>query len=343
VDLSIVLVSFNTRETTRRCLETIFRETRGLVFEVIVVDNDSRDGSAAMIAAEFPGVRLIRNDRNSGFGAAQNIGLGAARGEFLLVMNSDVFFVGNAARRLVDLMRQGPADVGAVGPEILNPDGTWAPSARRAVQPGPVLILKGINRHFPFRASLPEDWMRRRAGFLFFRWHDNYQPRETTREADWVDGMCVLFRRAALEESGLFDERYFFDYEIVDLSMRLRRRGWRIVFDRRASVVHEVHSSRSRNPRILVETHRSELLFYADYAPQNYRLLIRTFRVLVGVKKVLLNLGLGGAKGSREAAERRMIYDRILALSREMRTPAAVPRAKIPALPPLPEVKAWQP
>ena len=337
MDLSIVLVSFNTRETTRRCLETIFRETRDVDFEVIVVDNDSRDGSAEMIAAAFPAVRLIRNDRNAGFGAAQNIGLGAARGEFLLVMNSDVFFVGNAARRMVDILRRGPADVGAVGPEILNPDGTWAPSARRAVQPGPILVLKGINRHFPFRVSLPEDVMRRRAGVLLFRWHDNYQPRETTREADWVDGMCVLFRRAALEESGLFDERYFFDYEIVDLSVRLRRRGWRIVFDRRASVVHEVHSSRSRNPRILVETHRSELLFYADYAPQNYRLLIRTFRVLVGIKKVLLNLGLGGVKGSRQAAERRMIYDRILALSREMSSPATVPKPKIPSLPPLPK------
>jgi GT2 family glycosyltransferase len=289
VDLSIVIASYNTCNLTCRCLRSICRQTRELEYEVIVVDNCSRDDTVSTIEREFPRVRLFRNDENRGFAAAQNRGICEARGRYVLILNSDVLLVGNAAKVLVDRLEYGPRELGVAGPQILNPDGTIAPSARRALHSLLVIGLGIVNRHFNLKRILPETLMRRRLGFLLERWHDNYAPHRAPRQVEYVDGMCVMVKREVLEQTGLFDEQFFFDWEIVDLSNRIRASGWKIEFWPEAQVVHRAHSSRRKVSSIIVETHRSELIYYAKYAPGKVW-PIRQMVILVVLLRLLLLL-----------------------------------------------------
>src|SRR5205807_877823 len=137
-------------------------------------------------------------------------------------------------------------------------DGTDAPTARRATTSKLMIALSIINRHFYFKRFLPEPWMRKYLGFLLRRWHDNYASQDLPRNVDFVDGMCVLVKREVLQQVGLFDELYFFDMEIMDLSNRIRKHGWNIEFFPGARVIHLAHATRKKNPRLLIETHRSE-------------------------------------------------------------------------------------
>jgi GT2 family glycosyltransferase len=328
LDLSIVIASYKTRELTGRCLRSIVDQTSGLQYEIIVVDNASDDGSAEMIEREFPDVRLVRNDRNAGFAAAQNIGLTRAGGRFLLVLNSDVLFVGNAAKVLVDFLRSAPEGVGVVGPQVLNADGSVAPSARRAFVSRRMVGLGIVNRHFRFKRLVPERFVRRSLGFVLSRWHDNYAAHDTIREVDFVDGICALFRREALERVGLFDEQFFFDHEINDLSYRIRAAGWRIVFFPGVQVIHLAHSSRKKIAAIVVETHRSELIIHAKYNPDLVPYIKRTVRRVVTLRKwVAAAMFL-----SRRSGELEPIYARILDLADSFDAAAVFSNERIPRL-----------
>jgi len=303
MELSIVIVSFNTCDVTRRCLEAIMAQARGLEYEIIVVDNASSDDTVAMIRNEFPSVKIICNTGNKGFAAGQNTGLKQAQGEYLMILNSDVILLNNAASILVERLCSGPSDVGVVGPRIQNPDGSLAPSARRAILSKPVILLGQINRHFRFKRFLPEKWLRRYFGFILGRWHDNYARHEQTGTVDFVDGMCLLVKRAVLEQVGLFDEQFFFDWEITDLSNRIRAGGWKIEFYPEAQVIHLGHSSRRQMSRIIVESHRSELIYYAKHAPDLVPFVRRVALCVVSLKRLGLKAALFfGKSESRQQA-----------------------------------------
>jgi len=330
--LSIVIASYNTRDITRRCLEAVAADTAGLDYEVVVVDNGSTDDSAAMIEREFPWVQLIRNTENRGFAAAQNVGLQRARGRYLLVLNSDVLLVGRSAAAMVHHLQSGPSRLGAVGPQVLNPDGHVTPSARRALLPRPVLALGVVNRHFSFKRLLPEAWMQRRLGFLLGRLHDNYVTHSSPREADFVDGMCVLFKREALQETGLFDEQFFFDYEIVDLSNRLRALGWRIAFCPEARAIHLGHASRRQVRRTIVETHRSELIYHAKYAPQYIPFLRRITIAVVRLRMLTLRARLCIRPRDARAREYLGLCQDIVCITRQFQPSSVWRDQRIPAL-----------
>jgi len=222
-----------------------------------------------MIAEEFPQARLIHNSENLGFARAQNLGMLAARGKVLLVLNSDILFDGNPAKELYDFLMAGPEDLGVVGPQVKNPDNTIAPSARRARRSYRMILLSELNRHFYFKRFVPEQFIRKNLGKWFGTIHDNFNAHAEPREADFVDGMCAMFKRSVLERVGLFDEQFFFDSEIVDLSNRVRKAGYRIMFYPGARVIHLGGSSRRRVSRTMVWTTESHLRLYAKYAPQH--------------------------------------------------------------------------
>jgi GT2 family glycosyltransferase len=186
-----------------------------------------------------------------------------------------------------------------VGPQILNSDGTVAASARRALHSRPMIALGIFNRHFGIKRLLPpEPLLRKYFGFVLARWHDNYVRHDVIREVDFVDGMCALMKRQVLEVVGLFDEQFFFDREMEDLANRIRGRGWRIEFYPRAQVIHLAHASRKKLPRIIVETHRSDLIYYTKYAPELVPLVRRAVLCVVSLRLLLLRFGtlLGGRK-----------------------------------------------
>ena len=221
--VSAVIVSYDTRELTIQCVDTFCRTLGDMSAEVMVVDNASTDGTVAAIRAGFPEVQVFAQPRNIGFGAANNVALQKARGEFFLLLNSDAFPEPDAVQRLVDYLRRHPG-AGVVGPRLLNRDGSLQPSCYRFPSPG--------------RAWLENLWV---ASLLppgspwgdFRRWgHDE------ERDVDWVSGACLLIRREAYAAVGAFDERFFMYQEETDWQRRLRDRGWRVGFTPAARVMH---------------------------------------------------------------------------------------------------------
>jgi hypothetical protein len=212
--ISVIIVSFNTREMTLDCLRTLTRALEGLASEIIVVDNASTDGSAAVIRAEFPSVQVVESDRNAGFGAANNLGMRAARGAFFLLLNSDAFPESGAIAELVRFLQENP-QVGACGPRTFNQDGSLQISCYRFTS--------------PLHAWQENLWLSRGYG----DWaHD------TVREVDFVIGACMAVRREVFEEIGGFDERFFMYSEEADWQRRIWNAGWKIVFVPTARVTH---------------------------------------------------------------------------------------------------------
>jgi GT2 family glycosyltransferase/glycosyltransferase involved in cell wall biosynthesis len=228
-DVSVVVVSFNTRELTRRCLEHLALQEQPRL-QTIVVDNGSTDGSVEMIRERFPEVELVELDENIGFGPANNVGFERCRGRYVLLLNSDAFLAKNALSELVAALTRHAA-AGAVGARLLNPDG----SLQRSAWPFPTpwrAMLEALLLHRPLRRlGLIED---------LGTWAHDYE-----RPVDYVIGACVLLRREALAEIGGFDEAFWLYAEETDLEKRLAARGWSVIFTPAAVATH-VGSASSR-------------------------------------------------------------------------------------------------
>ena len=216
-EASLIMLSFNTIELLRQSLSQLIDAAREIDAEIIVVDNASHDGSADMVEREFPQVKLIRAQMNLGFAGGNNLGAKHARGDYLILVNSDAFIQPGSLARGLDRMRQQPR-VGLAGGLLIGKDGQPEPSARCFPSPlNDLLSLTGLAARFP----------RSRFFGRFDRtWADPQQP----ADVDWVPGAFCIVRRAAIDQTGFFDERYFLYYEEVDLCRRLRRSGWTIAY-----------------------------------------------------------------------------------------------------------------
>lgn len=225
-DLSIVVVSWNTRELLERCLTEAFASSPEVSREVIVVDNASGDGSAEMVAERWPQVQLVRNPDNRGYAPACNQGLRAARGRFVMALNSDAFLIGDALGTLVRELERDPM-LGAAGPKLLNADGStqWV-CARRAPNFASALCV-----HTLLPAYLPR----------FRRWYFDLYPAERYERRGPVavlSGACFVFRRESLERIGFLDEHLVLNYDDVEWSVRARRAGLQLGYVPEARVTH---------------------------------------------------------------------------------------------------------
>ena len=224
-DVSIVIVSFNTAALTRQCLEKIQACAGGMRCELIVVDNASHDGSADMVAADFPEVRLFRLAKNRGFAGGNNPGIRAATGRYILLLNSDAFLAPGVLENTITYMEANPG-IGVLGCKLTSPDGTLQPSAR--MLPGPLnkmLHISGLASRFP---------KSRFFGRVDFSWWDHSKP----RNVGWVVGAFFMIRRIVVEQIGGLDERYFLYFEEIDFCRTAARAGWNVMFYPEASVVH---------------------------------------------------------------------------------------------------------
>ncbi|MDG4554663.1 MAG: glycosyltransferase family 2 protein [Candidatus Competibacter sp.] len=223
--VSVVIVSFNTRELLRECLNALAVEADGVSHEAIVVDNASRDGSADMLAAEFPQIRLIRSEVNLGFAAANNRGFEIAQGRYVALLNSDAFPRPGALRNAVAHMDADPK-IGLGGARLVGRDDSWQPAARLFPSPlNDFLSLSGLSTRFP---------RSRFFGRVDRSWADPGEP----AEVDWVPGAFSIIRRDVLERVGYFDEAFFLYYEEVDLCRRIKAAGYRIGYWPDVTVVH---------------------------------------------------------------------------------------------------------
>ncbi|MBC7289090.1 MAG: glycosyltransferase family 2 protein [Armatimonadetes bacterium] len=231
--LSVCIVTWNCREYVLECLRSISAEAEELAAEIIVVDNASTDSTPDAVAAQFPNVRLIVNPTNRGFAAANNQAIAVARGEFVLLLNPDTVAPPGALRELLQIARAHP-EAGAIGPRLLNPDGSLQPSCRRFPSPWAAIFRNTLfGRLFPSnrwtREYLMQDW-----------------PHDQVREVDWVSGAAMLVRRQALAQVGLLDEAFFWGSEDVDYCKRLWDAGWKVLYTPTPAIVHRIGGSTDR-------------------------------------------------------------------------------------------------
>jgi GT2 family glycosyltransferase len=221
-DLSIIIVSYNTRALLAECLASLRATLAPLTAQIVVVDNASSDGTAAMVAADFPDVTLIANATNRGFAAANNQGLSISTGQEVLFLNPDTRVLPGAVAEALAYLRAN-WDVGAVGVRLLNGDGTLQPSWRRFYSFLGTLLDNKLTARLLGRSQ----------GSLI----DGLPAAPTP--VDWVIGAFLLVRRAALARvGGGFDERYFVYGEEIDLQYALRAAGWSVVFLPGPAIVH---------------------------------------------------------------------------------------------------------
>ncbi|MBI1807852.1 MAG: glycosyltransferase family 2 protein [Ignavibacteria bacterium] len=214
-DLSVIIVNYNTRGLLRNCLESLFKNGEEIYYEVIIVDNDSSDGSREMITRDFPTARLICNSENSGFAKANNVGLEAATAEFILLLNSDTVITAGNLSSSISYMHTQP-DVGILGSKVLNPDGTIQQSARDF----PTLWTLFLETFFLYKI-LPH------SGLFRNPW---ITDTDKEQDVDVVKGAYFLTRRKLIDEIGALDERFFLYSEEQDWCLRAKRSGWRVVY-----------------------------------------------------------------------------------------------------------------
>jgi GT2 family glycosyltransferase len=258
--LDVVIVAYRSRELLRRCLGALFVHAPQRPMAVSVVDNASRDGTAEMIAREYPQVRLFANDANLGFSAANNIAIRAGHGDYVLALNPDTEMTSGALDRLCELMDANP-DIGISGPALARADGSPDHAAKRSF-PTPISALghfTGVGR-------------RRESGPLAaYR-----APEIAEGPVDAVNGAFMLMRRRALEQVGLFDEGYWMYMEDLDLCYRFAEAGWVTWYEPSVTVRHlkAGTSGEHRAPRLNYAFHYGMLRFYrSHYAPQENPLL----------------------------------------------------------------------
>lgn len=215
LELSIVIISFNTRELLRQCLQSVSEEATGIPHEILVVDNASGDGSAEMVAEEFPNIRLFCSDVNLGFGNANNVALKHAQGRYFVLLNSDAFLAKGALAGAIRHMDAHP-DCAVGGGLLVGDDGAHQPSARTFHSVlNDAIVFSGLAAKFPKSKMF---------GRFDRTWADPLIP----AQVDWVPGAFSIVRPEALRRVGLFDPDFFLYYEEVDLCLRLKRAGYRV-------------------------------------------------------------------------------------------------------------------
>jgi GT2 family glycosyltransferase len=265
MDLSIVVLNYNTREHLAQCLQAIAAEGSTTLSdgpieaEVVVVDNASHDGSADMVEASFPWVRLIRAPRNGGFAYGNNLALRGISGDNVLLLNPDSLLPPGSLQLLLERATAHP-EAGIVGPKLLRPDGSMHLACRRSFPTPSVAFyrLSGLSRLFP---TSP----------MFGRYNLTYVDPDVPLEVDSVCGACMLIRRVVLERIGLLDERFFMYGEDLDWCLRTRAAGWTVRYEP-AIVVQHQHGAASRQRALRTTFHffRAMDLFYRKHYIHRY-------------------------------------------------------------------------
>lgn len=241
MELSIIILNYRLKELVRQCLLKI--DSLGLPFEyeVIVVDNDSGDGCLEMVESDFPEVLSVQSGENRGFSAGNNLGIRAARGKHVLIMNPDVLPEPGSIEKLHEFM-EGHPDCGLCGPKLLNADGSLQLSARRF----PDWKTPLYRRTFLGDTSFGKRHVR---DFLMQDWDHN-----DTRPVDWMLGACLLAKKEAVGRVGLLDERFFLYFEDVDWCRRFGQAGYGVyyVHDARMVHYHQQISAKRRGPKALL-------------------------------------------------------------------------------------------
>ncbi len=224
MDLSIIIVTYNSSSHIDACLRSMMERMEGISYEVIVIDNASSDGTCRMIEQEFPDVILLQNSWNIGFARANNLGLSRARGEFILLMNPDTVWKKGNIKRGLQFLSDHP-DVGGLGCRLILNEGCWQKSY------GNFPTLSREMKEACYLSRFFTEWKCCQGMFI-------YKESTGTGPVDWVSCTFFLSSKEVLLGVGGLDERYFMYYEDIDLSKRVREKGRQIYYYPEIEILH---------------------------------------------------------------------------------------------------------
>ncbi|MGE7943748.1 glycosyltransferase family 2 protein [Lysinibacillus xylanilyticus] len=263
MDLSVVIVNYNTKKLTIDCIQSVLKSKLNFQYEIFVVDNASSDGSVEQIKSEFPHVHVISNKENVGFSKANNQAIKACSGRYVLLLNSDTIVNENTLDEMIRYMDE-ETNVGAVGCEVILPDGTLDKACHRGF-PTPeasFYYMIGLAQKNP---TSPK----------FNSYHKSYMNMHEIHDIDCLVGAFMMVRRKAFEQVGLLDEEFFMYGEDIDWCFRIKEAGWRIVYNPTVSIVHYKGASSRRKPfKIVYEFHRAMYLFHKKHFKTKYNFLV---------------------------------------------------------------------
>ena len=291
LDVSIIIVNWNTRDLVSDCLRSIYDHVCDIAFEIIVIDNHSTDDSAEMIKNKFPQVRLIENPINRGFAAANNQGIAMAKGRYVLLLNSDTVLLDNAIARTVAFADSCP-QAGIVGCRVLNADKTL----QRTCFMFPSLLNLLLSSSYLYKLF---------PGSRFFgRERMTWWSADDVRKVDVVSGCFMLVRQNAINEVGLMDESFFMYAEETDWCYRFKEAGWKVIFAPIGEILHlGGQSSRKVREEAMIQLRLSILKFIGKHHSRMKLRLARLLTTLFWAVRVPIWLAAGvfGFKRRKQA------------------------------------------
>jgi len=256
MDISVIIVNWNTRDLALACIRSVYETVRGIAFEIWMVDNGSTDGSQEAVRSTFPGVRLVGNTQNRGFAAANNQALKEMSGRYALLLNSDAVLTDGAAQELLAFMESTPTAGMACG-QLLNPDG----SRQNSIANFPTLLTL-ISNETLLRILFPKKFPSKRRNY----------PGPIPVESGI--GACLMIRKTAMDVVGIFDEAFFFFFEETDWAYRMRLAGWGIYFVPSARIIHAQGKSAGDRVESRILFYRSRYIFLKKWHPKIYFLMV---------------------------------------------------------------------
>jgi GT2 family glycosyltransferase len=258
MDISIIIVNWNTKDLLRKCIESVYKTIHDVCYEVIVVDNASLDGSVSMLQKAYPQVIIIQNEENRGFGAANNQAIQIMNGKYALLLNSDTVLTENAIKELFVFL-ETHSEAAMVCGQLLNADG----SKQNSIASLPTLLTLMTN--MPMLEYLfPKRYPSKR-----------YHYGEPV-EIDSGIGACLMVRKKAIDEVGMFDECYFFFFEETDWARQMKQAGWKVFHVPTANIYHLQGQSIGKNIRSRIEFYRSRYQYFRKWGSRPYYVIVST-------------------------------------------------------------------
>lgn len=303
--LSIIIINYNSKDVLQNCLQSLTTIKIDVEKEIFVIDNASSE-SIKKLSIKFPQIKFIFNEKNTGFAAANNIGIRKSKGEYVLLLNPDTIVNENSFQPMIDYLNNHNV-VGVVGCKIFNADG----EIERSTHSFPSLLKEFVHANEFIKRFLgyESNILNRVKTFLGLKSLDSYWDHNSTKEVDHVTGACMMIKKEVIEKVGLLDEAFFLYNEEVEWSMRIKKAGYKIVFLPESNIIHLFgHSTKQKVQKqtinnLLIERYRGMLYFFQKHYGFTKLLLLRVI-VLQGFS---FRLFLNYIKGLNTPEEKKLL------------------------------------
>ena len=295
MDVSIIIVNWNTKRLLLECLSSVFKTINKLSFEIWLVDNASGDGSVEAVKQNYPDVKIIQNKKNLGFAAANNIALERMCGQYALLLNTDTILTNGAVEHLFDFMEKNP-DAGMACGQLLNQDGSKQNSIANFPGIGSLLCNESL-----LQMLFPKKFPGKRREY------------KKPVEVDSCVGACLMVRKKAMDEVGLLDKRYFFFFEETDWAYRMKQAGWKTYFVPSAKIFHIQGQTVGHKASSRIMLYRSRYIYFKKWHSHSYLLICLIIFVRLLINAILSLAGVVATIGMHAGIKKKLsVYSRLI-------------------------------